>query len=58
MSFVIFFVFCLISLRLQFLKIDEGLLREKITRYDQFMSYMFWYYKQIFLRFLKIIVNF
>ena len=30
--------FCLISLRLKFLKVDEGLLRDKIARYDHFMS--------------------
>ena len=37
--------FCLISLRLKFLKVDEGILRDKIACYDHFMSYMFWYYK-------------
>ena len=47
MFFVIFFeLFCLISLRLKFLKVDEGLLRDKIACYDHFMSYMSWYYKQ------------
>ena len=40
--FLSFFkVFWLICLRLKFLKVDEGLLRDKITRYDYFMSYMF-----------------
>ena len=44
--FVIFFsFFCLISRRLKFLKVDEGILRDKITCYDHLMSYMFWYYK-------------
>ena len=61
-------VFCLISLRLKFLKIDEGFLWSKIACYDHFMSYMFWYYKhkhtkwyqflQFFSRFLKIFVIF
>ena len=37
--------FCLISLRLKILKVGEGLLRDKITFYVHFMSYMFWYYK-------------
>ena len=43
--FVIFLVFCLISLRLKFLEFDEGLLRDIIICYDPFMSYMFLYYK-------------
>ena len=46
----IFHVFCdffvMIRLRLKFLKVDEGLLRDKIACYDHFMSYMFWYYKR------------
>ena len=37
--------FVLISLRLKHLKVDEGLLRDKIARYDHFMSYIFRYYK-------------
>ena len=44
--FCVFKVFCLISLWLKFLNVDEGLLRDKITHYDHFMSYMFWYYKR------------
>ena len=43
--FVIFLVYCLISHRLTFLKVDEDLFRDKFTFYDYFMSYMFWYYK-------------
>ena len=31
MFFVIFSVLCLFSLRLKFLKVDEGFLRDKIT---------------------------
>ena len=38
MFFVIFLVFCLISLRFKFLRIGEGLLRDKITCYDNFIS--------------------
>ena len=46
MFFVIFFeFFCLISLRLKVLKVDESFLRDKIACQDHFMSYMFWYYK-------------
>ena len=46
MFFVNFFpVFCLISLRLKFLIVDEGLIRDKITCYDHFMSYIFRYHK-------------
>ena len=37
--------FCLISPRLKFIKVDEGLLRDKITCYYHFLSYVFWYYK-------------
>ena len=40
MLFAIFLCLCLISLRLKFLKIDEGRLLGKITCYDNFMSYM------------------
>ena len=66
MFFVTFLSFCLISLVLKFLKNDEGLLREKFTCYDHFMSYIFWYYKLkqtnklilIFSSFLKIFVIF
>ena len=45
-GFVIFFlIFCWISLKLNFLKNDEGLLQDKFTCYDHFMRYVFWYYK-------------
>ena len=43
--FVIFSVFGLISLRWKFLKVDEGLFRDKVLFFTIFMSYMFWYYK-------------
>ena len=46
MFFCDFLGFCLISLRLKFLKVDEGLLQDKIAGYGLFMSYMSWYYKQ------------
>ena len=54
----------MISLRLKFLKADEGLLRDKIACYDHFMSYMSWYYKHkhkmilIFAIFFRFFENF
>ena len=42
--FILFSRSCLICLK-KFFKVDEGLLRDKITCYDHFMSYMFWYHK-------------
>ena len=39
--------FCLFSLRLKFVKIDEGILRGKTICYDHFVSYNYWYYKHI-----------
>ena len=52
-------VFCLISLRLKFLNVDEGLLADNITCYDHFLSYMFCHYKNTqndtnFFNFLKV----
>ena len=43
--FILFRRSCLICLKMKFFKVDEGLLRDKITCYDHFMSYMFWYLK-------------
>ena len=39
--FMFLWFFVLISLKLKFLKIDEGLFGDKIACYDHFMSYMF-----------------
>ena len=65
MFFVIFLFSCLISLRLKFLKNDEGLFRGKITCYDLFELYVLVLQIQtckmilsfaIFFNFLKIFV--
>ena len=59
----------MISLGLKFLKVDEGLLRDKITCYDHFISYRFFVLQTqtrkmilifaiFFSSFLKIFVSF
>ena len=39
-GYIFFQFFCSISLSLKFLKVDEGFLRDKITCYYHFMSYV------------------
>ena len=37
--FLNFWIFCWTSLKLRFLKVDKGLLQDKITSYDHFICF-------------------